>query len=137
MSAAAAHPTYVAHFADPLYDSNFLDAAPFGSDQGADMLHDVEMAGGVLPPDAGIEEVLPWGTVEGYFADAQKGDVDGLLFIYAAGFLLLRFNAHLEEADYRILRSALVGLANDLDLEEIRTVVLPDLDAFMAQGSSA
>lgn len=132
----AAHPRYVAHFADPLYDSNFLDSAPFGSDQGADMLHAVEMSGGVLPPDPSIETVLPWGTVKGYFADAQNGDIDGLLFIYAAGFLLLRFNAHLEEADYRILRSALVGLADDLNLLEIRTTVLPDLDAFMAQEAS-
>lgn len=137
MSAVAAHPRYVAHFTDPLYDSNFLDSAPFGSDQGADMLHAVEMSGGVLPPDPSIETVLPWGTVEGYFADAQNGDIDGLLFIYAAGFLLLRCNAHLEEVDYRTLQSALVGLADDLNLEEIRTTVLRDLDAFMAQEASA
>jgi hypothetical protein len=137
MSAVPAHPKYVSHFVDPLYDSNILDSAPFGSDQGADMLHDVEMAGGVLPPDASIETVLPWGDVAGYFAAAQKGDVDGLLFIYAAGFLLLRFNGHIEEADYRILRAALVGLANDLNLDDIRTTVLPDLDAFMAQRTDA
>ncbi len=133
MSAVTPHPKYVAHFIDPLYDSRTMDSAPFGSDQGADMLHDVEMSGGVLRPDASIETVLPWGDVDGYFADAEKGDVDGLSFIYAAGFLLLRFNAHIDEADYRILRSALVGLANEMDLEDIRTTVLPDLDAFMAQ----
>lgn len=137
MSAVPAHPRYVAHFVDPLYDSNILDSAPFGSDQGADMLHDVEMAGGVLPPDASIQTVLPWGDVDGYFADAQKGDVDGLSFIYAAGFLLLRFNGHIGEADYRILRSALVGLANELNLEDIRTTVVPDLDAFVALGTGA
>lgn len=135
MSAVPSHPKYVAHFTDPLYDSRTLDSAPFGSDQGADMLHEVEMSGGALPPDASIETVLPWGDVDGYFAAAEKGDVDGLSFIYAAGFLLLRFNAHIEEDDYRILRSALVGLANEMDLEAIRTTVLPDLDAFVAQGT--
>lgn len=137
MSAVAAHPKYVAHFVDPLYDSNVLDSAPFGSDQGADMLHEVEMSGGLLPPHASIESILPWGDVEGYFTDAEKGDVDGLSFIYAAGFLLLRFNGQIDDADYRILRSALVRLASQLDLEDIRRTVLPDLDAFMVQGTGS
>lgn len=128
---SSVHPRYSAHFVDPLYESRHLDAAPFGSDQGADMLRDVEEAGGVLPDGASISTLLPWGDVQGCFAAAATGDVDGLSFIYAAGFLLIRYVGRLDRSDYETLRKALQGLAEELELDQITVTVLPDLEEFM------
>lgn len=134
---------YAAHFTDPLYDDNVLNAAPFGDDSAADMLIDVEQLGKHLPPDATIASLLPWGTVEQCFAQSAEGDPDGLSMIYAAGFLLLRYLGRIEEPDYQILRRALVELADWLasrggpvldQAEMLRSVVIPDLDAFVTKG---
>lgn len=124
------HPQYLAHFSKPLYDSRHLDAAPFGSDQGADMLRDVEHDHGVLPEGSTIASLLPWGDVAGAHVDARGGDLEGLQSIYAAGFLLLRFTGQISPDDLVVLRSALLKLAELSGTDEIHSVVLPDLDAF-------
>lgn len=142
-------PAYAAHFTDPLYDDNVLDAAPFGDDSGADMLSDVTVLGKVIPADATIASLIPWGgTVEGCFDQAADGDPDGLSMIYAAAFLLLRYLGRISESDYQILRRALEALADWLAASEqrhhappekgsqaIRSIVLPDLDAFVARST--
>ncbi|GAB2863711.1 hypothetical protein [Nocardioides pacificus] len=38
-------PRYLAHFTDPVYADNGSEGAPFGLQQGADMLYDYEVAG--------------------------------------------------------------------------------------------
>lgn len=131
------HPRYVAHFTDPLYDDVSDDAAPFGSDQGADMLRDAELAGWTLPPDSTIASLLPWGTVEECFAEAARGDIDGLLLIYAAGFLLLRFEGRISDADREVLLRALEGIVDDLtglgygdNIAPITHRVIPDVTSF-------
>lgn len=130
-------PRYLAHFANPLYDNRHLDAAPFGSDQGADMLRDVELDDGVLPVGATIDSLLPWGDVAGHVQEAQAGDWDGLQLIYAAGFLLLRFAGGISPADLVVLRSALLRLAEVSGMEEIHSIVLPDLAAFAREQRSS
>lgn len=133
MASPQVDPRYAAHFANELYESNHLDAAPFGDDGAADMLYDYEQAGQVVPPDATLESLLPWnGTVADCFRQADGGDPDGLSQIYAAGFLLLRYNGEIAEPDYQILRSALVRLAEMFNLDAIRELVIPDLDSFLA-----
>lgn len=126
---------YAAHFVDPLYESRVLDAAPFGSDQGADMLHDVEAAGGVLAVGATLGSLLPWGDVDGCFAAAIGGDVDGLQLIYAAGFLLLRYGGQIDESDHATLCRALEGIAEVMGLERLSETVLPDLESFLRPQS--
>lgn len=123
-------PRYLAHFANPLYDNRHLEAAPFGSDQGADMLRDVEHDGGVLPAGATLASLLPWGDVAGHVEDARAGDWDGLQLIYAAGFLLLRFTGQISPGDLVVLRSALLRLAELSGTEEIHSIVLRDLDSY-------
>lgn len=132
MPGPAVHPRYVAHFTNELYESNYLDAAPFGDDAAADMLADHEVAGKVVPPGATLESLLPWGTVAGNLSQAESGDPDPLSQIYAAGFLLLRYTGEISEADYEVLRTALARLAEMLSLDAIKEVVIPDLDAFVA-----
>lgn len=136
MSRHGVDPRYLSHFTDPLYGSRVLDAAPFGSDQGADMLHDVESAGDVLPAGATIESLLPWGDVDGHFDVAATGDVDGLLLIYAAGFLLLRYTGHIDDSDYDILRRALMRIASVIGLDDVTGIVIPDLDTFVRRSTS-
>lgn len=34
------HPAFAAHFIDPIYDDPALETAPFGDDDGADLLSD-------------------------------------------------------------------------------------------------
>lgn len=124
------HPRYVERFANSFYDSRHLDAAPFGSDVGADMLQDVEHDDGVLPASATIASLLPWGDVPSHLKGAESGDREGLHLIYAAGFLLLRFTGTISPGDLVVLRSALLRLAEASGMEEIHAVVLKDLDAF-------
>jgi len=127
------HARYAAHFTNELYMSSHLDEAPFGDDAAADMLYDYEQGGQIVQPGATLESLLPWnGTVAGCFSQAERGDTDGLAQIYAAGFLLLRYTGEISVADYEVLRSALVRLAEQLSLDAISEVVVPDLDAFMA-----
>lgn len=69
---------------------------------------------------------------------ASTGDVDGLQLIYAAGFLLLRYDGQIGERDYATLRRALLGIADVMGAdgytdvaEGITRTVLPDLDSFV------
>jgi hypothetical protein len=55
----------------------------------------------------------------------RRGDSDGLAQIYAARFLLLRHTGEISEADYEVLRTALLRLAETLSLKAITEVVVP------------
>ncbi|GAB3989114.1 hypothetical protein [Nocardioides marmoraquaticus] len=129
-------PRYTAHFTDPLYDDVADDCAPFGSDQGSDLLHDVEQAGRTIAPDATIESLLPWGSVESFFADAERGDVDGLLLIYATGFLLLRYRGDLSGTDLEVLQRAVAGIHADLAALGHTEAVAPLRDTVLADLAS-
>jgi uncharacterized protein YfeS len=89
------HPTFAAHFSDPIYDDTADDSTPFGSDEAADEVFEW-MARGV-GPDLTLQAML----IESFGDDTDISNLDfddeplGIIVI-ALGFLLLRVNGKLE-----------------------------------------
>ncbi len=52
------HPAYAAHFTDPFYDDPADDFAPFGSDEGSDLLVEAEEQRSRLGPSSTVADVL-------------------------------------------------------------------------------
>lgn len=84
---------------------------------------------------ATIESLLPWGDVDGHFAAAVAGDVHGLQLIYAAGFLLLRYTGQMDGSDYDILRRSLLRIAGVMGIEDLTSIVVPDLGSVVQRTS--
>lgn len=103
-------PAFAQHFTDPLYDDAGDAFAPFGSDEGSDLL--AEWA----ERRADLDETSTLATILGCEPDAvarYAGDLDGIdgietaKFISSAAFVLLRLAGHINEEDRRQALAAL------------------------------
>jgi uncharacterized protein YfeS len=103
------HPDFAAHFRDPIYDDPADDFAPFGNDEGADLL--ATWADRVDELDSGstLSQIAPEWFEDGPLvpADLNEDDVDLNDTIIGAGFTLLRLTGQIGEADRALVLRAL------------------------------
>ena len=103
------HPAFARHFTDPLYSDLGSEFAPFGSDEGFDMLHTWVDRRGELGSGSTVLQLLRGSGFEGMVArlDVPEGDhtiprpggqVDAATIVIGAGFTLLRLTGHIDDA---------------------------------------
>ncbi|NYD41969.1 hypothetical protein [Nocardioides panaciterrulae] len=103
-------PAFAAHFTDPLYDDAGDDLAPFGSDEGSDLLATWTGRRDELGPTSTLATVLECDPSEVAACAGPMTGVDGIEtagFITSAAFVLLRLVGHLGEDDRRLALEAL------------------------------
>lgn len=103
-----AAPAFAAHFTDPLYDDPAGEFAPFGSDEGFDLLYewaerrdelDSHTTVADLVEESGFAGVVnELDTPEGPGIPVPAGQVDAATITIGAGFTLLRLTGHIDEA---------------------------------------
>lgn len=135
VSLLAPHPAFVAHFTDPLYEDTSVETAPFGSDEGADLLWEWGRRRGELRRDATIADLM--GTdqprLDGLVGTFSGIDyLDQAALVRGAAFTLLRLIGHLSGGD-----RVLVSRSLDYEIEttadpswlplEVREQLLPAL----------
>ncbi|WP_157371549.1 hypothetical protein [Angustibacter sp. Root456] len=118
-------PAFTAHFSDPVYEDPAGEFAPFGTDEGSDMLYEWDERRGELGPDttvadliegAGMSEVAAGlGTPEESPVPRAGGPVDAAVTIVAAAFTLLRLSGHIDDAGKRLTLEALDALIGYYD----------------------
>lgn len=96
-------PAFAAHFTDPIYRDVGLETAPFGSDEGADMLAIWDEKRDELGPDSTVADVLEDDPDE-YLSHHE---VDSAQAVQVAGFTLLRLTGRIDVAGKRATLAAL------------------------------
>jgi hypothetical protein len=121
----AASPAFAAHFSDPIYDDPADEFAPFGTDEGFDLVHEWAERRDELGPDTTVAHLLE----ESGFADvgseldnpegpgvpAAGGQVDAATITIGAGFTLLRLTGRIDEDGRRQTLKALDVLIHRYD----------------------
>ena len=119
----AAHPDFTAHFTDPLYEDEGEEPAPFGSDEGWDLVREWGERRDELSPDATVQEVLdesPFPEAVAHLGDPDDrvpgplGGVDAATYVIAAGFTLLRLTGRIDHEGRAAVLRALDALAEHL-----------------------
>lgn len=112
MSIVAPHPKFSAEFTHPLYSSEADEFAPFGSDEGADLLDTWSRRRADLSPGATLRTILVDGADEpdqlwAEFRQADPpADLDAILI--AAGFVLLRLTGEIDDDGRSMVLQALL-----------------------------
>lgn len=100
MSDFPKHPAFAAHFTDPLYDDEGAEFAPFGTDEGWDMLAEWSER---------VDELNDASTVRQLLAEHGGDDIDGFIeeavgdatdlggIVIGAGFTLLRLTGRIDD----------------------------------------
>lgn len=103
------HPDFATHFRDPLYDDEADDFAPFGNDEGWDLITDWAKRSDELDSGSTLAQIAPE-----WFEDAplvpaglNEDDVDLNDIVISAGFTLLRLTGQIGEADRALVLRAL------------------------------
>ena len=100
-------PAFAAHFTDPIYSDPANDFAPFGSDEGWDMLDEWADRSDELHSNTTVSDVLEesgFAEIVSELDNEEKpeihapGQVDAATITVAAGFTLLRLTGHIDEA---------------------------------------
>jgi len=99
-------PAFAAHFTDPLYDDPASELAPFGTDEGADLLHEWAGRRDELGPSSTLAHLLEEEGASEMVEDldlpvtdpdrAPDGLVDAATTVVGAGFTLLRLTGRLD-----------------------------------------
>ena len=117
MSLPDAVPVFRAHFTDPIYDDPADDMAPFGSDEGWDVLMTwAPPRSSELGPDSTIATVLDVPPEQVREIAGPMDDIDGVgsaMMIVAAAFTLLRLTGRISEDDRALALEAL-----DFEIEQ-------------------
>ncbi|WP_454858408.1 hypothetical protein [Promicromonospora soli] len=92
------HPRFAVHFTDPIYDDPANDFAPFGNDEGADILADWATRVGELDEASTVRTILEdlFDEGSGDVAAIEDGDVDTAMFAVGAAFTLLRLAGRID-----------------------------------------
>jgi uncharacterized protein YfeS len=102
------HPVFAEYFTDPIYDDPANDFAPFGNDEGADVLAIWTERAGELDETTTVRALLEDGETD---PDdtwlAENDDVDTAMFAVGAAFTLLRLTGRIDDDGTRL---ALRGL---------------------------
>ena len=115
------------HFTDPVYDDVGDEFAPFGSDEGSDLLASWVPRRDELGPSGSIATVLGTEPEQLRRNVAEMEDIDDLetaMFIRSAAFVLLRLSGHLGDEDRQLALDALefeIGLHRELDVSGLLT----------------
>lgn len=109
------------HFTDPLYEDRGDELAPFGSDEGSDLLWTWEERRDGLDRSSTLATVLACHPEEVSRVLGPMEGIDGLdtaMAVRSAAFVLLRLVGHLSEDDRRLALEALdfeIGIIPRLD----------------------
>ncbi|MCR6031585.1 hypothetical protein GGQ22_09010 [Nocardioides sp. zg-579] len=136
MSLPTPHPAFAAHFTDPLYDDVALESAPFGSDEGSDVLWEWGERRDELAPGSTIAEVMEMDEGDVAETVARMAGIDHLdqaAIVRGAAFTLLRLVGHLGEEDRQtVLRVLDYEIATTADPgwlpQEARDQLVPPLE---------
>lgn len=103
------HPDFAAHFRDPLYDDPADDLAPFGNDEGWDLLADWAKRSDQLDGSSTLEQIAPEWFEDAPLVpdDLSEDDVDLNDIVIGAGFTLLRLTGQIGEVDRALVLRAL------------------------------
>jgi|tagenome__1003787_1003787.scaffolds.fasta_scaffold19861754_1 uncharacterized protein YfeS len=106
-----AAPAFAAHFTDPVYNDEGDEFAPFGSDEGSDIVYESAERRDELGADATVADVIEENdftdvvaeldTPEGPGIPKPGGQIDAATITVGAGFTLLRLAGHIDEAGRR------------------------------------
>jgi uncharacterized protein YfeS len=112
MSIVAPHPKFSAEFTHPLYSSEADEFAPFGSDEGADLLDTWSGRRADLNAGATLRTILVDGTdePEQLWAESAQADPPAELdaIVIAGGFVLLRLTGGIDDDDRALVLQALL-----------------------------
>ena len=108
MALPEAHPAFAAHFTDPLYESAGEEFAPFGSDEGWDLVMDWAERRDELGPDSTLETVLGRDDVRNVAGPVEGADgIETAMFLVGGAFVLLRLTGRIGEDDRALALEAL------------------------------
>ncbi|MFC6006970.1 hypothetical protein [Angustibacter luteus] len=103
-----AAPAFTAHFSDPVYEDPAGEFAPFGTDEGSDMLSEWDERREELGPDTTVTDLLEDAGLSDVSADLDNPeDVDAATITVAAGFTLLRLSGRIDDAGKKLTLKAL------------------------------
>lgn len=103
-----AAPAFNAHFSDPVYGDIAGEFAPFGTDEGADMLYAWDERRDELDPQTTVTNLLDdagLSDIDAALSDPR--DVDSATLTVAAGFTLLRLSGRIDDAGKGLTLKAL------------------------------
>lgn len=122
------------HFTDPLYDDPEGEFAPFGTDEGFDMLHEWAERRGELASTSTLSQLLEESGFDGVEQQLDVpepaglgrehgpakipvpgGQIDAATIVIGAGFTLLRLTGNLDEQGKRLTLKALEVLIDFYD----------------------
>ncbi|WP_088320935.1 hypothetical protein [Kineosporia sp. R_H_3] len=117
-------PAFAAHFTDPLYDDLADEFAPFGSDEGADMLADWVHGPEDLTAASTYRDVLSAFTddVEALVMEAHAGAMDLAAVVLGGCFTLLRLTGRIDPEGRRVLLDTLDVMEREYGAEQFRTM---------------
>lgn len=155
---APTHDAFAAHFTDSIYDDPAEEFAPFGSDEGADILaewaeraedldrgstvRDVlqdsfedaaelqDFLGGLEAASKRVSVSAPENPQAGPRIPEPGGDVDGATIVLGAGFTLLRLTGQIDGEGRRLVLASLDVLQDFYGPQREFEVMRRDLETF-------
>ena len=113
---APADDAFTDHFTSPIYDDPAGEFAPFGNDEGADLLADWAARADELGPTSTVRQLLEDGFDDPADVDAMLEELedeegaDAAFVAVGAGFTLLRLTGQIDDEGRRIVLRALAAL---------------------------
>lgn len=100
-----AHPAFSSHFSAPIYEDPAAEFAPFGTDEGWDILHSVAQDRDQLPNNATVNDVLTWAGFPdaGGWDESPSGEewYEEATLVTASAFTLLRLTGQIDDTGRR------------------------------------
>ncbi|MGW8566793.1 hypothetical protein [Isoptericola sp. NPDC055881] len=125
------HPAFAAHFTDPIYDDPANDIAPFGNDEGWDMLASWSQRADELGPTSTVLDLLEDDGEESFGPEfLDDDDIDAAMFVVGAAFALLRLTGQIDAAGRGLAMRALDVLDSCYDRPAEVTRMREDLLAW-------
>jgi uncharacterized protein YfeS len=134
---APADDAFTEHFTSPIYNDPEGEFAPFGNDEGADLLAEWAERADELGPTSTVRDLLADGfddpaDVDGLVADLDtEDDVDAAFIIVGAGFTLLRLTGLIDDEGRRLVLRALSTLELAYGEQPELTRMRDDLESFV------
>jgi uncharacterized protein YfeS len=134
---APADDAFTDHFTSPIYDDPAGEFAPFGNDEGADILADWAARSDELGPKSTVRELLADGLddpadVDGLLAELDDEDgIDTAFIVVGAGFTLLRLTGQIDDEGRTAVLRALVALETFYGEQPELTRMRDDLESFV------
>lgn len=103
------HPGFAAHFRDPMYDDPGDELAPFGTDEGWDILAESVERIDELSGSTTLAQMIPEWFESGPVvpADLSEDDVDLIDIVVGSGFALLRLTGQIDQSGLTLVLRAL------------------------------